>query len=162
MLSLHLGRLVLCIILPLFFSSCCIPEDSWEFHHVHGICPLYDSAQVLFARGSVADAVEIELLKGSSGKRMYVNLHFCPIDDADLDIEERTILIKYGWGEKEENESWAYVMGGGQRLLLSEDTTEAIIEALLQGEIVNLTVGLYRAAIPASNFSIVYSRLEKS
>ena len=69
--------------------------------------------------------------------RMYVNLCFVPIEEA-TDAEERTVLLTYAAEDGVESECFAYLMEGGQRLLLPEDAADQIIDILLEGGIVKL------------------------
>lgn len=148
-------RRVLRILLLLFFFPSCSPPCAWEFHHAKGVAPCFYSEQILFRRQSNLDVIEIEILSDHHGMRMYLNLFLCPLQNGSGE----QVAIKYGVTDSIEKESHAYLLEGGQRLLVSEKAACEIISFLLEGQTIFLEVGAYRMTLPPSNFPFVWEKL---
>jgi hypothetical protein len=98
--------------------------------------------------------MSVELISSQEELRIYINLLSNP-----LAYCEKTVSVRYNIGCLM-GEVTAFVMDGGQRILIPCELRELIIDSLLKGIPVQLTINNYSFEIPSSNFSTLYNLIE--
>jgi hypothetical protein len=136
----------------LMLSSCTTPPH-WEYQSTYTCTPAFNSGRMTLSEIDDLGQVEIELDRGTSGLRMYVNISSVPISTEDGLIAVTTVINAQSSEEK------GTILTGGQRILLGDNTRDRIIEALLNGENVHLSFLRYRACIIPDKFPDHYVRL---
>lgn len=87
--------------------------------------------------------------------RMYLNLFLCPVES---ESEDQTILVHYRFNETE-YEAEAYVMRGGQRLLMPSEACCRITDALCNGFNIDIAVADYCTKLEPMNFQLLMESL---
>jgi len=82
----------------------------------------------------------MEVIRDQCDKRVYLNLMICPVE-AD-DPENQTISFDYCVGSAKYS-GLAYVLKGGQRLLLDDHTSTMMLKALESGQELTISIGMY-------------------
>ncbi len=146
----YLGKMTPFVILLIFFQSCAFGAHSpWRLEVTETWCADYRSARVFIPQKTMG----IECVKGPSGMRMYLNLMICPV--ADEGKASFTYMINSAKYQGE-----AYVMEGGQRLLICEQDRVILTEALLNGDKVRVMIGMYDDLFEAANFPPLFDLLQ--
>lgn len=102
--------------------------------------------------------LEIELAKGQSGLRMYLNVYSLEVPQEEPGTGSTFVEILRG------NEScsfYASIFSGGQRMLLPSEGMDYIISSLLCQEPLSITVGKYHTEIKPLDFVKKYKLLMK-
>lgn len=94
-------------------------------------------------------------MSASGEVNFYLNVFTLQFAEGD---EEGNLKVKLSVGEQSQEFS-AERLDGGQRLRLSEEAKEFLIEALLSETSVEVSVGRYRTTLIPNNFALLYSEL---
>ncbi len=148
------GILIACLLfvsctsyIPRYGSKC------WVVQEFANCAPCYRSSEAYYPPHYPCGSLSLELIKDSSGLRMYVNLLLvpvCPEDPfSDWIIFDLTI-------DGITHETRATVLEGGQRLLLNETNMNTLIEALLAEQTIHIHVSMHSADINPSGFAQAY------
>lgn len=87
---------------------------------------------------------------------MHLNVHSLPIPPC-ADVPDRAlVMISFDGDEYIEH---AYWLQGGQRLLLTEETRQKIVEALICNQNIEIRVSRYKTRLVSDNFEQLYNRL---
>ena len=103
--------------------------------------------------------LELELDFGISGLRMYVNVFSLEVPSHAETPHIAQVVIHIN---EERFVFFAHILQGGQRLLLPEEASNTIIEALSAGFPVTISTGRYRSVILPANFQKQYKALIKT
>lgn len=90
--------------------------------------------------------------------QMHLNVHSLPLI-ALPDMPGR-VLINVTIDDTS-FEELAFLMQGGQRMLLTQETCETLIEALLCNKAIELRVGRYKSVLVPADFQIAFNKLCK-
>jgi hypothetical protein len=147
-------------IISLFFifNSCSAPPcQEWQFDAVITKCDTYNSGRLTLPPADLK-SISLDLVRGTTGLRMYVNTLLLPFPCGSHDSEKVHLnyLIDNIWYTTETDR-----LQGGQRLLLSETSTQQIIEALLESKSIQMIVGRYDVVIVSTRFPQLYLRLSQ-
>lgn len=107
--------------------------------------PLFHSIRLFYDSQDPFCQVELELVQSASGLRMYIDTFARPLSFGN--VYPITLTI-----EEEAQMYTAELLEGGQRLLLPDAARDAIIDAMLNEQSVQMTVGPYQAAIQPAKF----------
>ena len=149
------ASLALCLIVLL---SCSVPSrHQWEFQEIVTAFPRFNGGKAILGPSSSHSHLEIEIQRNSSGLRFYVNLLFLQALPK-LDDPSRTSLeILF-----ENQEPWiidAYLLAGGQRLLLPGEVADVLIQNLLNESSFILKMGRSQIEVLPDHFLSAYTRL---
>lgn len=133
--------------LSLAFVSCSSSSSPWYLEKSITSNASYNSSRLVFPVQDDARGVELEIVCGSYGSRMYLNVFSLPLQEYSeliLTIEgvEERFLIE--------------CLQGGQRLLLHQDIAERIIDAFLADQSVAVVLGRYQSVFTPEGFSELY------
>lgn len=118
----------------------------------------FNSGRLYLAPENDYSHLELEIDRSTSGVRMYVNVLFlcappCPDDTS------RAIIEVYFEGEKEPKFIYCHRLKGGQRLLLTNEDADMLIEALLAERSFAIKIGHYQFKAVPDGFAILYDNL---
>lgn len=152
-----IGKGFLLLLSLIFFLSACAPDcRRWEIDVTDETClPLYNSGRMSLATGP-CDNLELELDRGSSGLRMYINVFAMALPHSQEDDQKTNVNVEIL------DETWTVLaerLQGGQRLLLPPEIADIIVDALLSNQLVNISVGRYHAEILSAGFKKHYDEL---
>jgi len=154
-LALGVVRFLLFLVALLFFG-CSSSHRQWTSDQPFRSFTRSNSQRIFLKPVDPYRGLEIELVRGSYGIRVYVNaLCFCfpPLKDNP----KKAVLQLFMNGEWEEGE--ATLFEGGQRLLLPVEMKEKMVEALSRGETVQLKIGRFSEQIVPTHFLPSYNQL---
>lgn len=131
----------------------------WRFQKTCTGCHFYDSARIYLPPNSPCQSIEIELMRGACGERLYVTTQCFQL--TPLDSEESEVAVSFrSVGEERIFEGTAFK--GGQRLLMEEAAQTYLIKQMHSGHEVEIRVGIFHACIPPTRFSSNYSKMQKA
>lgn len=140
-------------LLIIYFLSSCTKPHFWYLDSNHPSNPCYQSSRLSLPPFDLLKNASVELVSSEDELRMYLNLLVFP-----LSYNEKTVSIRY-LIDHTSGETTAFVMNGGERILLPVELRDLIIDALLRGAPVILKIGSFKFEIPSSNFSELYHRM---
>lgn len=147
------------LILSFFLFSCrtCIPE--WQTTTILSANPDYNSSRLFYPALNPFNGLEVEIIHTLSGMRMYLNALSLSFPMEEEHPELVTVNI-----ELSENVSFSVLaerLGGGQRLLLSDEAAQKVVNTLLNGEPVFFSVGHYSTQVSPYHFHKEYQPFMK-
>ena len=148
-------RRALCALFVIL-SGCTPKCPQWEIEKISTPCHCFSAGKVFYPVQDTFSGIEVELDRGPSDTRMYLNIYSIPLLGSCE--EESKILIAVTINEIKEVIE-ADLLHGNQRILVPLDIMNQIIEALLGNQYVSIAVGQYCAEIPPQNFQTAYQNL---
>lgn len=143
----------LCALTLFLFSSCSSSSRQWVYHENRAHMPHTNSARLILYPELGEGPFELELIRSSIGIRMYLNI--CRMEaPPHPDYPKRSTVELCV--DNEAMTVHPYILGGGQRLLFPDDITNIIIQALLEGHIVELKMGYRKFHIVSNSFKEAY------
>lgn len=136
-----------------FFGCHSSLTRQWEKTVVEGDCPSVRYSKLFLLPCDDFTEFEIELLRGDFGEQLYLNsltLLF-PASDQKEDFSEIVLAVC-----QEEFHFFAERLLGGQRLRLSQEAKQVIINALLADISIEMIVGRYKTVIVPDQFAYLY------
>jgi hypothetical protein len=118
--------------------------------------PCYNSGRMLLTPESENCRLSLELTRGSSGMRLYLNILFLQAPPCPEDPSRTLIEVELG---DEPVMMSAYILEGGQRLLIPGEEADRLIESLSDGLPFTIKFGRHTLSIIPANFSEVYQEL---
>jgi len=147
-----LKRVFMTLFLSLL-SSCNSHSSPWKNQQVTTSTPQFNSSSITYDNKTTANRITLELTQTYDGMRIYLNIASLTITPNKEKPDRANIFITIN-GTQQESE--AFRLQGGQRLLLQEQTRDTIINALLGNKTVTLRVGRYKTDIIPEGFSKLY------
>lgn len=117
----------------------------------------FNSGRMFLEPEKLGSQIEIEISRGASGTRMYINLLILP--SAPLPNDPSRTAVELIVGDQEPRVFYPYRLLGGQRLLVPDEITEEIIQYLLDGESVVIKMGRNKVQVVPDNFEKSYDGL---
>lgn len=112
------------IVLLFIVTSCSTSTSpSWSNEATSPRCPLFWSERWIHP----SHTLSVEIVRDLCSTRVYFNLLICPVVPDDL--ETGKLIFEY-WINGDPFKGVAYVLKGGQRLLLDDMTSSHFLEAL--------------------------------
>jgi len=156
----HLFKKGALVALFFFLSGCSNECPSWRNENIQSSsCPSYSIKKVYFPTKNNLSGLELEIADSLTGLRMYLN-SFSTILPAEEDDAHQTNVTYIVADQR--YQAAAYRMEGGQRLLLPNDATEQILDALWDQQTVEFQVGRYKAVVDPDGFREAYSVIDKN
>lgn len=147
--------LALCLMLCFSCSSPIIRE--WEIQENVTQSSRYNSGRLLLCPDTDFSYLELEILRDSSGIRFFINLLFMVAPPLADDTTRTSVEILF-----DQYDPWTiypFLLEGGQRLLLSGESADILIKALLEEESFTIQVGRNKINVIPNNFQTTYSQL---
>jgi hypothetical protein len=145
---MRLASLVLLTVL-----ASCGSQTNWKLQQMQASESKFKSARLCSKTNDYFHGLEFELLQLGGKLRGYINV-FSQSIKAEADTAALTLSI----GE-EKHQGTARVLHGGQRVLLSEATTEFIIATLTEGKEIQVSIDGYEGTLKPENFLPKYKKL---
>lgn len=126
-------------------------------HAIKTKTPCFNGGRILLGPDSDYSNLEVELVRTSSGIRFYIDLLLLQAPPWKEDPTRTTVTIQF-----EEQEPWIihpYLFKGGQRLLISGNEADLIVQALLDGFSFNIQIGRSQISVVPNQFIECYKRL---
>ena len=137
----------------LFLCSCSKPCSQWQNERAVTCCESQNSSRLMRCSSNRFRGLELEIARGCSGMRMYLNVHSLCFPCDETTPPKTTVHITSG---QESYDVWADRLEGGQRLLLPPEAAQSIICHLLNGNTVSLSAGRFKEEISPEGFCAAY------
>jgi hypothetical protein len=151
----HGACFVLCFLL---FSGCSTPsENKWGITEIITPNPSFNGGKLFLDPDSDSSNLELEIERNSAGFRFYINLLYLQASPWKEDPTRTSLTIQF-----DDQEPWIvypYLLDGGQRLLLSGDLADVLIQALLDGFSFTIQIGRSQIDVIPTEFAKKYQRL---
>lgn len=139
----------------LFLTSCMAPNSPWEYGWMDSSCQSFRSQRLLLPADNLFRGMSLELTQTQSGLNAYLNIYSLsfPKNPANPSYIQVNMTV--------EKESWVFLairLEGGQRALLPQEACNLLIDQLLQGKEVFLSVEKYHTAASPIGFSKLFKK----
>jgi len=152
--------LFLSFLISIFVSSCSSvgQRQGWVLEKAITPYAIYDASRIFLPVDDQFRGLEVVYVRGSQGVCMFINACSIPFPTDDTCPDKTDVVVEIA-------DSFYVVradrLKGGQRLLMPCDITENIVEALLVGCPVYITIGRYCGELIPDNFEKVYRELNQ-
>lgn len=138
--------------------SACSPSScpQWRMDSIDSSYPPVCSQKLFYRAEDSFNEVELEFVSGSYGIRGYLNIYSIPLGSKGCSSDTVAVVVKICDTVYNAQSS---LLIGGQRVLLQEDMTTHIIDALNNGYEVVIQVEKYQSTIFPANFKKHYKSL---
>lgn len=140
-------------ILLLAFASC-QKDLYWSVHHLDTGNPLYDGSKLSYQPPEKLHGIQLEFYQTHDGLKLFLYILEKP-----LNSKEGTISVSIRNQHKVQEFS-AYLFQGGQRLLASQELSEALLDALKREETLTLRCENYVATIIPDDFAHFFTKFQ--
>lgn len=154
----HRKRALSCALSLVCLSSCSSPVRHWEIEQTLTCNPCYNSGKVYFPPCDEIFGLELELARGPTDYRMYLNIFSRQFPSEDEEGNKTKVSVTIA---EQPTDFLANRFQGGQRLLLPDEAVDQIINALIDNQTVTIAVGRYSSEIVSENFIAVFDELNK-
>jgi len=144
----------LTLFLFLFFA--CTKPSPWAFDQVHSHEEEFRSTKLAYRSHNPVNGIDLEILKTHEHLNAFLNIRSMPIPPLKNDPKGAILLLTID-GKNVRHK--VYRFDGGQRFLLSEETTSALIEALKNHQDVSLSLSGYTTLVKAEDFAAKFEKL---
>lgn len=160
---LILGQRAILLALCLIILSACSSSAAcraWEIQTNITNCSVFNSGRLFLAPESDHSHLEVEIVRSSSGLRLYINILFlralpCPEDPSFTKVEISFEGVEEPWV------IYSYLLQGGQRLLVQQEDASRLINTLLEGGYFKINIGRFDTLIISDSFQEAYQKLLK-
>lgn len=140
------------IALFFFITSCSTTPRQWNCENIDAHHPCFKCSRMILNSDKEFRGLQFEITRTSSGIRAYIStlsLSFPknPKVEVVMEVGDKTTIIL------------AERLEGGQRLLLTPPDTDIIIQNLLQGKTLTLSIGRYSSEIVPTGFRTAHADL---
>lgn len=151
-------RALLCALFLL--SGCSKPCPKWQFETANSSEPVFCVGTLSLKPENIFREVGIEISCHSTmGPKVYLNLYGCPIPTLQANNHLARVILKIDTSD--DLIADAFVFKGNQRLLLSDEASEKLIQALLSKQSVTISLGNYSSEVTPIGFEKNYCKLLK-
>ncbi len=152
-------RVIIALFSILLFTSCAQKPRQWQMKTNAGTHQNFRSSRLYLAPEDRFSGLEIDILNTSQGKVTYINAFGLELQPEGTSLEGYpliTVIVKI---DEQSQEFKGFLLQGGHRILLSDQASRLIEEALLQHKQVELSVAHYSTTITSDQFSKHYQKL---
>lgn len=126
------------------FLASCQKNTPWHLEKSLTGNECYNSARLTLVQDCASSReFELEFDIAPAGLTLYVNLTGRPLQSC------AEVIIR---NSHESHSFNAFLLFGGQRILLSESACDYILNALLHQDEIRISIGPYESAVPSGNF----------
>ncbi len=137
-------------------TSCSTPCRQWQCQKIVACSPRFNSARLFLPPDCENPRLDIEMIRTSSGTRLYLNILFLKAPPCKEDPSRTTIEILF---ENDTRLMYPTILQGGQRLLLDGQDANLLIQTLLDGNAFTIKIGRHELTIVPDQFEIKYDEL---
>lgn len=148
--------------LCILFLSACTSNSCREWTMDCNITPKpeFNSGRLNLSPHHASSSLALELYRNASGIWLYLNVLSLKIPPSETD--EQVIDIEIIFADEEQAETFTvFLLDGEQRLLFPTETTQKIIEKLLDEENFTIRVGKASLEVISTKFNELYGELLK-
>ena len=153
-----LGRVLPFLVFFIICSCSPLSSKSWTFQQLDTGYPRFNGGRIFYQNHDALSGMELTIMRGNYGYKAYLDVftRLLPEDSSGV----LPVLIKQ---ENQKLYFEAVIMQGRQRLSLSNECTEYILQALSEGHPLTLSLPNtpFVHTLRVANFSKVYKKLEK-
>ncbi len=125
----------------------------WCFQTLDALCPEYAYTRLFLPPKSNGKGLEMEIIQTREGLWFFANLLYCPISDNCEDPGTAVVNICFCQGQERVR---VFRLRDGYKLLFPADIAERMINELLAGTPLKISVGIHTAEITPANFAYSY------
>jgi len=134
-------------------TCACGKARNWGYDEIRSEKREFASNRLRYLKADPLRGIELEFIQTANATKAYLNLHsFHKTDRKDL-------LVTFEAGGQARSSS-AYVLAGGQRVLLSEEIAEWLMQTLKEGHSVHVQLPGYRQVVDAAGFAHKLKRMQ--
>ena len=147
------------VLFSFFLTACSSTPRQWESSIVKGNLPHYRSSRLCLSPENNFTGLEVDIIRLSCETRVYINsfgLEF----KADRQSPEGFPVVEGFMKIREEEKTFeAYLLKGGHRLLLPEETANKILEYLHQNQTIEIIIDHTSTVVVPDQFSKNYQKV---
>lgn len=154
-----MGIMDIIIAISLLILASCQSDSPWRVSHVEGSRPKFASVRLSYATKDIVNGVGVEIVCTQGALRTYVDVYSQQIPPYQENENQAKVSLITA---ETTTETTAHRHEGGQRLTLTQDVQQLLIEALLQGKPVTLQLEGYATTLDPERFKEAYDKLQTS
>lgn len=154
LISLAQRMTILCAIFNL--AACSTPCRQWQCQKMIACSPRFNSARLFLPPDCDNPRLELEMIRTSSGTRLYLNILFLKAPPCKEDPSRTKIEILF---DNDTRPIYPSILQGGQRLLLDGEDANLLIQTLLDGGSFSIKIGRHTLTIIPDRFETCYDEL---
>ncbi len=150
-------RFALIVFCPVILMSGCTPkENPWKSSSISTKYAAYNSKRLTIEPKNKFRGIELEIIKNHKGLKGYLNIRSLTLPFSNCDSSKCAITVSTG----AETRHYALdILKGRQRMLLSADALEFIIDSLSHQTNVDIATGRFHSTIPSEGFEKAFSKM---
>jgi hypothetical protein len=138
--------------------SACQNRDRWAYNQIESGDKKFNSTKLSHFTSDLVNGLDLEFMRIAGEVRTYLNVHSLPIPSSKEDPKTTSGFLTIG---SEKYPFQACRHEGGQRLLLPQDISNILIEALSNNQTVHIKVFGYASSITAEGFEPKFQKMMK-
>lgn len=158
MVRLLAQLLCLCGLLSSLLASC-RSSSPWNLDRVESGNAAFNSTKLIFPASDAIYGIDIEFLHTSKDLYVYLNVHSTPVPPLKDDPKHAHVVLTVG---SEKHHFVALRREGGQRLLLSKETVNLLIESLQKDLPIEIRVSGYSTQLTTADFSKKFQKMQQA
>ena len=146
----------ICLLLCLLTASCS-SKHHWSHSQLDSGSSQFSSTRLSHTLLDTPNRLQLEVIQTQDSCKGYLYVHSRPIPP----IREDSALAKVYLTIKEERSFYLVTRhAGGHRLLLPDEALDSIVNALLEGEVVEISSAGYSSTLSPKGFKQEYSKFQ--
>ena len=142
----------------MLLATSCNKDNRWAFDQIHSEQEESRSTKLSHLASDPVNGIDLEFIQTQGRIKTFLNVHSTPIPPCPHQLKAALVTFIV---EGESFESEGYRMEGGQRILLSENDSERLLEALKKKQKVEISLKGYHTTIHGNGFSEQFEKLQK-
>ena len=139
--------------------ACSQTPRQWTLTSNKGTHPHFRSSRLYLAPEDKFSGIELDILNTSQGRVAYLNAYGVELQDEGKSPEGYSIVNVTINIDQQSHIFTGFLLQGGHRILVPENATDLIIEALHANKSVEISVAHYSTTIIPDNFVKHYQKL---
>ncbi len=140
-------------LLGLFAFSCSKQPSHWTIDQIDSGKTEFCFTKLCYSSSDPVNGIDIELSKKGDQIQVYLLIHSTPVAALKSDPQSVAVSIRTS---QEKLSDTAYRFQGGQRFLLSTESSEKIIELLKSKQEITILLNGYRTVLKPEDFEQKY------
>lgn len=140
-------KLIPTILLAFLLTGCC-SQKNWVYKEVISDFPQFDSKQLTHLSEDTFSGFEVQFLKGEFGTLGFLNTYIGQVPSDTVVLQIGGVFHCYQ----------GVLMEGNQRMQLPDEATATLIQALLEGETVQVSMDNFSSLLSPENFTKKYKK----
>lgn len=150
-------RFALIVFCPILLMSGCSPQKNpWKNSSISTKYPAYNSKRLTIEPKNKFRGIELEIIKNHRDLKGYLNIRSMTLPPCNCDSSKCAITVST---DAETRRYTLDTLKGRQRMLLSGDALEFIIDSLSHQVNVEISTGRFHSTIPSEGFEKAFSKM---